>query len=76
MAKKKKSKKEDKIPIMKIPVKLTKVGNSQGFVIPKTALIMINGDKEFTLEVFINGLVIKPKKKPREGWEESFRESS
>lgn len=57
-------------------VKLTKIGNSQGFRISKRimekAQLKINDEKE----VFVNEkneIVIRSSKKPREGWEEQIR---
>ena len=56
-------------------VKLTKIGNSQGFRISKRimekAKLKLNDEKE----VFVNEsneIVIRSTKKPREGWEEQL----
>jgi antitoxin MazE len=55
---------------------LIKIGNSQGIRIPKAIIKQAhleNTSLEF--EVTAQGLLLKPvKKKPREGWEEAFKQ--
>ena len=78
MTKKKKKSKEKELPLMRLPVKLIKVGNSQGFIIPKSALVLMGaeGEKKFVLKVTMKSLIIKTATKyikdPRKDWEEKF----
>ncbi len=54
--------------------RIIRIGNSQGIRIPRPLLepIRLRGEVEITAE---NGaLVIRPARKPREGWEEALRE--
>lgn len=52
---------------------IIKIGNSQGIRIPKTLLEQCNLNGQVDLQVDGNALVIKPARKVREGWEESFK---
>jgi len=52
---------------------IVKIGNSQGIRIPKVLLEQCNLNGLVELEVTEGKLIIKPVKKLREGWEESFR---
>ncbi len=50
------------------------IGNSKGIRIPKSILEQCHIGKNVVLEVEGDHIVIKPiKKKPRQDWEESFR---
>ncbi len=54
--------------------RIVRIGNSRGVRIPKPLLEQagLNGDVEIRAE---NGsLVIRPARKPREGWDAAFRE--
>jgi len=52
---------------------LVKIGNSQGIRIPKAVIeqTQLEG-KELEFKIIDDGLLIKPVKKPREGWKEQF----
>ena len=52
---------------------LIKIGNSQGIKIPQTLIQQAHlENQELTLQVVENGLLIKPIKNSRTGWEEQF----
>jgi antitoxin MazE len=53
--------------------RIVRIGNSQGIRIPKPLLAQtgISGEGEISAED--NTLVIRPARKPREGWEEAFQ---
>ena len=53
--------------------KITKIGNSQGIIIPKTIIEQCNLIDKVNLEVKDNNLIISPVvKNPRQGWEETI----
>ena len=52
--------------------RLVKIGNSQGVRIPKALLEQTGLRGEVTLEVADDSIVIRPVRKPREGWEAAF----
>ena len=51
------------------------IGNSQGVRIPKILLEQSKLSGEVELEVRGESIVIKPARKPREGWDEMFRKA-
>ncbi len=52
---------------------LIRIGNSQGIRIPKAIIEQAKlDDKELEFKVIDEGLLIKPVKKPRQGWKEKF----
>ena len=53
---------------------IVRIGNSQGIRIPKPLLRQtgLHGEVEITAED--DSIVIRPAKKPREGWDDAFRE--
>jgi antitoxin MazE len=52
---------------------LIRIGNSQGVRIPKTLIEQAQlEDKDLEFEIIDDGLLIKPSKKPRDGWKEQF----
>ena len=54
---------------------LVKIGNSQGIRIPKPIIEQAHlVGKELKLKVVKEGLLIAPKKRPREGWEQAIKE--
>lgn len=53
---------------------IIKIGNSQGIRIPKAILEQCNLKGEVKLEVDAGNLIVKPARKPREGWDASFKE--
>lgn len=57
--------------------KIISIGNSKGVRIPKAMLeeCHIQADQEVNLSVVDDTIVISPLKKPRQGWEEAFRQS-
>lgn len=59
-----------------IKIKLRKIGNSKGIVIPKKYLKVINGDNddEITIEVNENNILLKKvEDAPRKGWAEASK---
>ena len=52
-------------------IKLSKIGNSQGIIIPKTILEQCGLKERIKMEVQNNCLIISPIN-PREGWEEAI----
>lgn len=57
-----------------IKTSIIKIGNSQGIRIPKAILSMLGIERCVELLVRDGVIIIKPIKKCRIGWEESFRE--
>lgn len=53
--------------------RIVKIGNSQGIRIPKLLLERSSLAEEVELEAQDNQIVIRPLKRPRQDWEESFR---
>ena len=51
--------------------KIIKIGNSRGLRIPKSVLIQYAIGENVELDLVEEGIMIRPKKNPREGWEES-----
>ncbi len=52
---------------------LIRIGNSQGVRIPKAIIEQAQlEDKELEFKIIGDGLLIKPVKKPREGWKDRF----
>lgn len=53
---------------------LIKIGNSRGVRLPKAVIEQVGLHDEIELEVRADEVAIRPaKKKPREGWAESFQ---
>ena len=57
---------------MEIPI--IKIGNSKGIRLPKTILKKYGFNDKVDLVMEEDGLVLKPIKKARAGWEESFKQ--
>ena len=53
---------------------VVKIGNSQGVRIPKLLLEQVGLSGEVEMEVAGDRLVLRRARKPREGWEEHFKE--
>ena len=54
-------------------IKVRKIGNSVGILLPKVIMEQCAIKDEVSLEVKENSIIIQPvKKKPRQGWEEAF----
>ena len=58
-----------------IKLKIRKIGNSQGIVIPQKFLKIIQSDKEeIEIEVDEKGILLKSKNQsPRKGWTKAFK---
>ncbi|HUE73016.1 MAG TPA: AbrB/MazE/SpoVT family DNA-binding domain-containing protein [Pirellulaceae bacterium] len=55
--------------------RIVPIGNSQGIRIPKPLLEEAGLSGEVEIKATAGALVVRPaKRKPREGWEEAFRE--
>ncbi len=52
------------------------IGNSQGVRIPKTLLEQSKLSREVELEVCDEGILIRSTKKPRENWDEAFKQAA
>jgi len=52
---------------------VVRIGNSRGIRIPKTLLEQCRLSETVELEAGKDGLVIRPARKPRSGWDEAFR---
>lgn len=57
-----------------IRTSIIQIGNSQGIRLPKALLAMSQIEDEVDLEVKNGSIIIRPVKKPREGWEEAFKQ--
>jgi antitoxin MazE len=54
--------------------RLVKIGNSRGVRLPKTVIEQVGLDEDIELEVRGDEVAIRPaKRRPREGWAESFQ---
>lgn len=54
--------------------KLVRIGNSRGIRIPKALLDQLGWNGEVDLSVADGTLVVKPARKPQEGWKEAYEE--
>jgi antitoxin MazE len=54
--------------------RIVRIGNSRGIRIPRPLLEQIGLHGEVELIVQDDSLVIRPSRRPREGWAEAFRE--
>jgi antitoxin MazE len=54
--------------------RIVRIGNSQGVRIPKPLLDQTGLEGEVEIQARENSLVIRPGRKPREGWSKAFRE--
>ena len=54
--------------------RIVRIGNSKGIRIPKQLLDQTGLDGEVEIQVRESSLVIRPGRKPREGWSKAFRE--
>lgn len=55
-------------------VSIIKIGNSKGFRLSKALLVRYHIKDKVELVLEKNQIVIKPVNKPREGWDELFKE--
>ena len=60
--------------IVSMKAQIVRIGNSQGIRIPKPFLQQSGIAKEVDIEVQGNQIVLRSLRRPREGWEESFRQ--
>ena len=56
-----------------IPAKLVAIGNSRGVRIPKAMIEQVGLADEVELEVVDGAIVIRRKRRPREGWAEAAK---
>ena len=54
-------------------VNIVSIGNSKGIRIPKAILEQCHFSKAAELEVRDDEIILKPIKKPREGWDKAFK---
>ena len=54
--------------------KLVPIGNSKGIRLPRTVIQQCSLGDEIELVVKKDHLIVRSAKKPREGWEEAFKE--
>jgi antitoxin MazE len=59
---------------MLMKTRIVRIGNSKGIRIPKPILEQTGLQGEVEILVDNNSLVIRPIKKPREGWAQAFQE--
>jgi antitoxin MazE len=57
-----------------VKTQIVRIGNSHGIRIPKPLLQQTGLQGEVEITAKDDTLVIRPAKKPREGWDEAFRE--
>ena len=50
------------------------IGNSRGILLPKTPLDKYDFGDAVEVELREDALVLKPARKPRDGWENAFRQ--
>lgn len=53
---------------------IVSIGNSKGIRIPKAVLDKYQMKDSVEVEMHDDAIVLKPIRKPREGWEEAFRQ--
>ena len=58
---------------MGMKAQIVRIGNSQGVRIPKPFLQQSGISREVDIEVRGNQIVLRSLRRPREGWEDSFR---
>jgi len=58
---------------MVVKAHIIRIGNSRGIRIPKLWLEQLGLEDEVELAVQSHRLVIRPARRPRQGWEERFR---
>lgn len=57
-----------------VKTRLVKIGNSQGIRIPKVLLDQVGLKNDIELEVQGDQLVLRAARRPRDGWDEQFRQ--
>lgn len=60
--------------IVSMKAQIVRIGNSQGIRIPKPFLQQSGIAKEVDIQVQGNQIVLRSLRRPRDGWEESFRQ--
>lgn len=56
-----------------VPAKLVAIGNSRGVRLPKAMIEQVGLGDEVELEVVDGAIVIRRKRRPREGWAEAAK---
>lgn len=56
-----------------VPAKLVAIGNSRGIRLPKAMIEQVGLGDEVELEVVDGAIVIRRKRRPREGWAEAAK---
>jgi antitoxin MazE len=59
-----------------ITAEIISIGNSKGLRIPKAIREQVGLEGKVTLTVKDNALMIRPKRKPREGWDAAFKRNA
>jgi antitoxin MazE len=59
---------------MTMKAQIVKIGNSQGIRIPKPLLLQTGLKKNVEITARGDSIIIRPARKPREGWLEEFKE--
>jgi antitoxin MazE len=54
--------------------RLVRIGNSKGLRIPKPLLEQVGLQDEVEIKVRGDSLIIRPARRPREGWDAAFRD--
>ena len=54
--------------------RIVKIGNSRGIRIPKPLIKGAGLEDEVDITVHDNSLIVSPASRPREGWDEAFKE--
>lgn len=53
-------------------IKLINIGNSKGIRLPKAILQQVGWEEYGELQVQEGAIILRPKKQPRQGWEQAF----
>ena len=56
-----------------LKARIIKIGNSQGIRIPKLLLDQVGLGEDVELEAQQDRIVIRPARRPRDGWDEQFK---
>ena len=56
-----------------LKTRIIKIGNSQGIRIPKMLLDQVGLGEDVELEAQHDRIVIRPARRPRDGWDEQFK---
>jgi len=53
--------------------RIIRIGNSQGIRIPKIVIDQLGWSEDVELAIEHNQLVVRPPRRPRQGWDEAFK---